>query len=291
MHAFTSPLQEAGDLVATLRTQGYLKLRCDDDLRGLLNGVFTAAEGFFALPPELKTRSALPGAMEGYRGFAREYCEAEDRPDLCESFWLHAFNIDRARPSFDASAIPLYDRLAAVAARFDAIVTRLTLLMESFYWNTSRDQPQFRTDLGSHLQLNYYEPVKQQRDLLLDAHEDGLLFTLLQSTASGLEIRTKAGTFQPIGTTPDELLVMPGEIVSLLSGGDIEPLYHRVRQRSDVPKRMSLMYFSNPNPSRQRRLKPWRHGALNRDVDIMQRVIENPLKFGLPPISMVEDGG
>lgn len=296
MHSATVSLREAtalpdaAELVATLRNQGYLKLDCDRGIREIIQGVFAAGDAFFSLPVDVKTRSALAAEMEGYRGFAAEYCDVEDRPDLCESFWCHAFNADSARRTFDASALPLYERLAAVAARFDAIVTDLTRSMEAFYWNVLSDTPQFRTNFGAHLQLNYYRPGPEQRDLLLDSHEDGLLFTILQSTAAGLEIRTKDGTFAPIQTTADELLVMPGDIAWLLSGGDFEPLYHRVRNRPDVTKRMSLMYFSNPNASRSRRLKPWRDSPVNQGTDIMQRVIDNPLKFGLPPIPVVDDG-
>lgn len=285
-----SGLPDAAELVATLRNQGYLKLACGDETRGIIRGIFAEADAFFSLPVEIKTRSALAAEMEGYRGFAAEYCEVEDRPDLCESFWFHAFNADAARRSFDASALPLYELMVAVAARFDAIVTDLTQSMEAFYWTVENPSPQFRTSFGAHLQLNYYRPGPDQRDLLLDPHEDGLLFTILQSTAPGLEIRGKDGSFVPVQTTPDELLVMPGEIASLLSGGDFEPLYHRVRNRSDVTKRMSLMYFSNPNASRTRRLRPWRESPVNRDADIMQRVIENPVKFGLPPIPVIDDG-
>jgi hypothetical protein len=47
------------------------------------------------------------------------------------------------------------------------------------------------------------------------------------------------------------------------------------------------MYFANPNASHDREIKPWRETELNRGVDIMRRVIENPLKFGLPPIPIV----
>jgi len=282
-------LPDAADLVSTLRSHGYLRLPCEGASRETIQAVFAEGDSFFSLPVDVKLRSSLGEAMEGYRGFASEHCEVEDRPDLCESFWLHAFNVERAMQSFDASALPLYRAMQAAADQLDNLVTRMTLSMEEYYWGTAADAPQFQTRFGSHLQLNYYEPTRQQRDLLLDPHEDGLLFTLLQSTASGLEIRTKDGSFEPVETGPDELFVMPGEIATLLSGGEIEPLYHRVRTRPDVPKRMSLMYFSNPNARRHRQLRPWHESPLNAGVDIMQRVIDNPLKFGLPPIPIVDD--
>jgi hypothetical protein len=50
---------------------------------------------------------------------------------------------------------------------------------------------------------------------------------------------------------------------------------------------MSLMFFANPYASHDREINPWREYELIRGVDIMRRVLENPLKFGLPPIPIV----
>lgn len=276
-------------LVEALRNSGYTKLPCSAEMAAILEAVFAEADAFFALPVEAKNRNSLGAAMEGYRGFAQEYCDAEDRPDLCESFWVHAFNASSARRSFEPAGLRLYELMTAAAARLDETVGQVVSAVQQHYLGADARRPAFATNYGSHLQLNYYIPQQQTRDLLLDAHEDGLLFTLLQSTTPGLEVRTPDGGFEPVETRPDELLIMPGDIAALMSGGDIAPLYHRVRNRPDVPKRMSLMYFANPNASHSATLEPWRTTDINRDTDIMRRVIENPLKFGLPPIPIVDD--
>lgn len=291
MHTPLPLTADAPALAGALKSRGYLKIHCPAQVAAALHRVFVEADAFFALPLPVKDRASLVDLFEGYRRLGSEYCESADRPDLAQSFWTHAFNLEEGRRRLDRFARPLYDSMQSAAALLDEIVSHLVLEFERHYWGSSADRPQFRTDMGSHLQLNYYNPPIHQRDLLLDCHEDGLLFTILQSTAPGLEILGSDGAFAPIGTDPDELLIMPGDIAMLLSGGEIAPLYHRVNNRPDVPKRMSLMYFSNPNADPNRWIKPWREDDANRGVDIMRRAIENPLKFGLPPIPIVDQHG
>ena len=287
MYLSTPMTQDAAELVAALKTRGYLKLCSQPNVSAAVNKVFDEARVFFALPLELKDKNPLKDACEGYRGLGTEYSDVEERPDLHESFWVHAFNVEKARAQLDHHAQPLYQSMLQAAAEFDKIIASIIVLLQRHYGVPDPDEPQFATALGSHLQLNYYSPPKHRRDLLMDCHEDGLLFTILHSNASGLEIRAPDGSFMPVTTGPGELFLMPGDIAMLLSGGEIQPLYHRVRNVPDVPERMSLMYFSNPNASHDRKIRPWRKTAVNRGVDIMRRVIENPLKFGLPPIPIV----
>jgi isopenicillin N synthase-like dioxygenase len=287
MYHATSMNQDPSELVVALKTRGYLKLRAQAEISAVVNKVFHEAHIFFSLPLTIKDNNPLMDLCEGYRRLGSEYSDVEDRPDLHESFWVHAFNAEKAREHLDRHAQPLYRSMLRMAEEFDRIIASIIVMLQHHYRVDSPEKPKFATSLGSHLQLNYYNPANHQRDLLMDCHEDGLLFTILHSNASGLEIRTPDGSFAPVTTGPDELFFMPGDIAMLLSGGEIQPLYHRVRNVPDVQERMSLMYFANPNASHDREIKPWRETELNRGVDIMRRVIENPLKFGLPPIPIV----
>ena len=287
MYQSTSMTEHPADLVAELKSRGHLKLRCRPEVAAAITKVLTEAEVFFSLPLALKNRNTIDDLCEGYRGLGTEYSDVAERPDLHESFWVHAFNAERARAHMDHRAQPLYRSMLCVAEMFDDIITSMLVTLQHYYELPNADQPQFATALGSHLQLNYYNPSKHERGLLMDCHEDGLLFTILHSNAAGLEIRTPDGSYSPVTTKPGELFIMPGDITMLLSGGEIQPLYHRVRNVPEIQERMSLMYFSNPNASYSRKLKPWRETEVNRGVDIMRRVIENPLKFGLPPIPIV----
>jgi isopenicillin N synthase-like dioxygenase len=286
MYQSASMTRDPAELATALKSRGHLKLRCRPEVIAAISQVLAEAELFFSLPLDLKNRNTLDDLCEGYRGLGTEYSDVAERPDLHESFWVHAFNAEQARVRLD-HAQPLYRSMLHVAEMFDEIIASMLITLQHYYGVPNADEPQFATAFGSHLQLNYYNPTKHQRDFLMDCHEDGLLFTILHSNASGLEIRAPDGSFTPVTTEPGEVFIMPGDIAMLLSGGEIQPLYHRVRNMPEVQARISLMYFSNPNASYDRKIMPWRETEVNRDVDIMRRVIENPLKFGLPPIPIV----
>ncbi len=81
-----------------------------------------------------------------------------------------------------------------------------------------------------------------------------------------------------ITTAPNEVLVMPGEIVWLLSGGQIRPLHHRVRREPSCSERLALLFFGDINP---RLCRPWVRADVNEGVDIGARVLTNAARFGL----------
>ena len=45
------------------------------------------------------------------------------------------------------------------------------------------------------------------------------------------------------------------------------------------------MYFANPNP--QLGFRPWIANPTNAGVDIIERAVRNPTRYGLPPIPTV----
>jgi hypothetical protein len=56
-----------------------------------------------------------------------------------------------------------------------------------------------------------------------------------------------AGKFVTADIRDDELLVLPGSLLTLLTGGVVPPLYHRVRNNRQIKIRQSLLYFVNPS--------------------------------------------
>ena len=179
----------------------------------------------------------------------------------------------------------MHEAALGAAAELDRLVNRLTVALSRHYAHRWLPEMAFRCDLASHLQLNRYQPRHQTRDLLTDAHEDGLYLTLLFADAPGLEVLTPAGRWLPLQPRPGELIIMPGEIFSLLCGYRVQPLYHRVRNHPDVATRLAMMYFTNPNPTHS--FEPWVSNETNTGVDIIQRAIANPTRYGLPPLPAV----
>jgi isopenicillin N synthase-like dioxygenase len=71
---------------------------------------------------------------------------------------------------------------------------------------------------------------------------------------------------------------MPGEIIWLLSGGRIPPLFHRVNPKPSCEERIALLFFGDINPSA---CEPWVENEFNRGVDIGRRVLTSVNRFGL----------
>jgi len=128
------------------------------------------------------------------------------------------------------------------------------------------------------LQMNYSRPESATVGYINETHEDGSLVTFTSVTAPGLEIQTADGAFLPVVPSAARMLVMPGEILSLLTGRRILPMLHRVLPIRSVAERMSLLFFADLDPPLCR---PWVVNETNRGVDIGELVRANPLRFGL----------
>ena len=81
----------------------------------------------------------------------------------------------------------------------------------------------------------------------------------------------------------DEIVIMPGSVLTALSGGKIEPLYHQVRNHClGEGERQSIMYFVNPEIDEP--LYGWLDSSDGERVDIREHVQNAPSMFGLPPV-------
>jgi isopenicillin N synthase-like dioxygenase len=128
------------------------------------------------------------------------------------------------------------------------------------------------------LQLNYSRPANTPAAFIHEPHEDGHLITISCADGPGLEVQTANGEFIPITTAYDEMVIMPGEIAWLLSGGQVRALYHRVRREPDCRERLAILFFVDIDP---RLAKPWVNNKVNERVDIGARVLTNATRFGL----------
>jgi isopenicillin N synthase-like dioxygenase len=269
------------DMASELEDRGYLLLSCSELLTQELAALWRAGEAFFALPSARKEANTLP-EDDGYHASGREYSARPDRPDLAESFWARLIHEGATARLPDPEARRLHRAALAACAEFERLLTPVTEALARHYARPWSPELAFACDRASHLQLNRYEPGRQGRELLTDAHEDGLYLTLLSADAPGLEVRAPDGAWRPVQPRPGELLVMPGEIFSLLCGYRVRPLYHRVRNHPEVRCRTSAMYFANPNP--RPGFRPWIANPTNAGVDIIARAMRNPTRYGLPPI-------
>ena len=259
-----------------LKIDGYLRVRVPPHVRTLLAKVFEAGELFFNAPLDQKLLNHLPQDA-GFRPAGVEYSSSPRHADPIESFSAHARFSSSILKTGNAQA--LYEQMLAVIRVLEPLAENLTIhLAKSFGDRKSADKLKGSLHSWSCLQLNYSRPAATRSSLIHEAHEDGHLFTLACATGPGLEIQSSDGQFKAAPTEPDEILVMPGDIAWLLSGGKIKPLFHRVRRDSQCQVRMAMLYFCDINPDL---CQPWVSNELNKDVEIGERVFANPSRFGL----------
>ena len=281
----TADGHSGGELARRLEHDGLLVLPCPDLLRTRIEALWRAADGFFALPDLRKRANALP-EHDGYHAIGEEYSERPDRPDLAESFWARLLHGGATARFPDPEGRAMHHAALAVSAGIEALLTPLTAALARHYAERWSPELAFACDRASHLELNCYRPAEQAREILADAHEDGLYLTLLFADAPGLEVLTPAGDWRPLQPRRGELIAMPGEICALITGYRVAPLVHRVRRHPEVRRRFAMMYFANPNP--RPGFRPWVANARNAGVDIIERATLNPTRYGLPPLPRLD---
>lgn len=261
-----------------LRKDGFLLLKVSRRVEEVARLAFETAYPFFRSTSEEKDACRLPSDT-GYRPFATEYSDSPNSPDQIESFSASVRMESTAAKLQSNNARLLYQQMLAVVHEFEPIAEMLTAKLAneiSIAMCNTKFSGAFT--LWSFLQMNYSLPASTNHQFINDLHEDGSLLTLTCSTAPGLEVRTLGGQFVPITTAPDEVLILPGEILWLMSGGLIQPLYHRVRPYAQFKERLSLQFFADMDPQL---CKPWIATEINKSIDIGERVLKNPTRFGL----------
>jgi isopenicillin N synthase-like dioxygenase len=257
--------------------QGYAVVKLSDvDAANLHNAISTAVE-FFERPLEEKKAHGSTDHNYGYRPFGIEYSFTPDRPDMNECFTLWSSRLDlipnaQDIPELTESFLGWRDSLAPLVK---AIIDQVA---QNFGVEAG---PEF--EKASYLQINYCLPTPLERDLLQDKHEDGHMVTVLHATAPGLEMYVNDGIL-PTLPAEDEVVLMPGSVLTALSGGKIEPLYHQVRNHG-LDDRQSLMYFVNPEVDEP--LYAWVDSADGSREDIRSHVTNAPTMFGLPPVEQL----
>ena len=266
------------DAVERLKNDGFLLIQLTEPACENVAATFTTAYPFFRAPQDEKSKNILPVEL-GYRPTGVEYSQSPDRPDPIESFTVDGRADATPADCKTATARELYERMLSTFDIFERIAETLTVRLASALGGKSAGRA-LRGALRrwSCLQLNYSRPADADAPFINESHEDGHLLTVSCANEPGLEIQTAGGDFMSITTAPDEVLVMPGEIVWLLSGGKIRPLYHRVRREPGCDERLALLFFGDINP---RLCHPWVHAEVNDRVDIGARVLTNAARFGL----------
>lgn len=259
-------------------TQGYALTRLDEREARHLAAVHEGMMAFFAQDADAKARHGVPNRSTGYRPYAYAHAGDPDRPDHNDSYLY--WGRDRKLPAHHEEIKPLLDALEdyrRVAAR----VTREVIEGLRARYGYPHPLP---FEHGSVLQVNSFATPTQD-ELLQQPHEDAVFLTVIWTSAPGLE-GVRGDALVPFTFAPDEVMVMPGSLMTVMTGGEIPPYYHQVRNLA-AADRKSVMYFVSPDPTWA--IEPFLVNDTNRDADIRRLVIANPQTFGLAE-DFVRDG-
>ena len=257
---------------------GYAVVPLDDLDANRLQDALATANRFFARPLADKLAHGSSDHNYGYRPFGIEYSITPDRPDMNECFTLWSSRLDLI-----PNAGEVADVTGAVLGWRDSLAPLVQAILDEVAAEFGADRaPEF--EKASYLQMNYCLPTPPERDLLQDKHEDGHMVTVLHATAPGLEIYAggeHSDVVKPMLPGPDEIVIMPGSVLTALSNGAIQPLYHQVRNHG-LDDRQSIMYFVNPEVDAP--LFAWVESEDGTRADIREAVQNAPKMFGLPPV-------
>ena len=264
----------AGDIL----DRGYAVVKLGDLDAGNLRNALSTAVRFFERPLEDKLAHGSADHNYGYRPFGVEYSRVPERPDMNECFTLWSSRLDLIPNAGDID-----DVTGAFLDWRDSLAPLVQAILNEVAKHFGVDAaPEF--EKASYLQINYCLPAPAERDLLQDKHEDGHMVTVLHATAPGLEIYHRGEDsvdVAPMLPDSDEVVIMPGSVLTALSGGKISPLYHQVRNHG-LDDRQSLMYFVNPEIDEP--LFGWIENGEGERADIREHVQNAPSMFGLPPV-------
>jgi isopenicillin N synthase-like dioxygenase len=269
----------SNEIIEQLQVSGYARLRLPPAVWDSLADVLPVALRFFHKPLNEKLRIAFRDHC-GFREMGVEYSKSPERPDQIESFSVSGRMLgSRSTADGSTAAQILCERMLVSFHDLELIVEELAVtLATSLAGSLVASSIRGSIRHWSRFQLNYSKPAEVPIDLIHDAHEDGSFITLAGATAPGLELVAVAGGFEPATTDPGELLVLPGEIASLLSGGIVRPMFHRVRPDPQCAERLAYLFFADIDPWK---CSPWINSAINKGVDIGARVRTNVNRFGL----------
>ena len=251
------------ELGAAYRQFGFVGIRNHGLDPTLIDQAYRVFQAFFALPEEIKRRYHLAGkgGARGYTGFKIETAKDSDHPDLKE-FW----HIGRELPAGHPYAEEMPDNLWPTEVEgfrqygyglYEALdgLGRVMLQAIALHLGLRQDWFDDKVNHGnSILRPIHYPPIGDPETPSVRAgqHEDINLITLLiGSSAEGLQLLRRDGSWLPVTTQGDAIVCNIGDMLQRLTNHVLPSTTHRVvnpvGEKARQP-RYSIPFFLHPNP-------------------------------------------
>jgi len=249
------------DLGAAYREIGFAAISGHGVAPELIESMYREAEGFFALPAEVKMKHEHPehNRQRGFVCFGTEHAKDSEAADLKE-FWQvgqmrlpENANLDEYPPNAVVEECP------QLSAKSDELYQRLEdvgrNMLKAIALHLELDEDYFESYVpggNSILRLIHYPPITSEPKSSVRAgqHEDINLITLLVgASAAGLEVMDKEGAWTSVTALPEHLVVNVGDMLQRLTNHQLKSTTHRVvnppRDQWNQP-RFSMPFFCHP---------------------------------------------
>jgi isopenicillin N synthase-like dioxygenase len=247
-------------LFSGLKDYGFIVLTDHTVDQAKVDRAYEMVHEFFSLPVDKKLKYAKSfGGQRGYTPFRTEHAKDHSHPDLKE-FWHVGRELKTSSPYYGVypenvwpSEIPAFK--TTFLELYDSMDTSSRLLLEALGVALDVRPGYFEemiADGNSVLRTIHYPPVKDQdtkNSVRAAAHEDINLITLLVgATDSGLELLDRDGSWLAVQSSPGQIIVDTGDMMSRLTNDVLPATTHRVINPSDDSSaRYSMPYFVHPH--------------------------------------------
>lgn len=248
-------------LMNSLGEWGFLLLDGHGLPTGQVAAAFAASEAFFRLDEATKQACHVPESLgnRGYVGIGGETAVGARAADLKEFFHVgqphpggtsaslgNTWPDEAAVPGFRETMLALYAELETIAGRV------LGLVEEGLDVEPGRLR-EWITGGNSILRLIHYPPLPDDHPtdaVRAAAHADINLITLLcEGTSGGLEVQRPDGSWMPVTSLEDQLVVNVGDMLALATEGRVRSTPHRVVNPQGSQRRQarfSMPFFVHP---------------------------------------------
>ncbi len=224
----------------------------------LTRRAYQVAQAFFHLPPEVKARYHDPAkqGQRGFTGFGTEHARDSLAPDLKEFWQVGRPDVPDDHPvhrpfgpNFWPAEVPAFGpALVELYRHLDRLGGALLEACAAYLGEAAGGFRDMTTDRATIVRVLYYPPIgpdAPQGAVRSAAHEDINLITLLSgATAEGLELLGRDGTWMPVHTGFDTIVVDSADMLQNVTNGLYRSTTHRVVNPPDATReRFSMPCF------------------------------------------------
>jgi isopenicillin N synthase-like dioxygenase len=253
-------------LFSGIKDYGFIILKDHIVDQGKINLAYELTHEYFSLEKKIKNQYVLEnGGQRGHTAFGTEHAKGHDAVDLKE-FWHVGRDIPedhKFKKYYPNNVWPqeIKEFQKTMSELYGAMDETSKALLEAL--GIALDVPRdffasMIKDGNSILRLIHYPPLDQVPNRSDDsvraaAHGDINLITLLVgATDSGLQLLDNDGSWLDVNSSPGEIVVDSGDMLSRITNEIIPSTIHRViNPKDESSTRYSMPYFVHPHPEAQ----------------------------------------